>query len=70
MKSQNQFSRWHKKVTNSMSRQQRVLFNTILASKLQKTPVVIGNWLRGTTEPTGLEKVAINVILKSKIYTL
>lgn len=70
MKSQNQFRLWHRKATNLMTRQQRVLFNTILASKLQKTPVVIGNWLRGTTEPTKLEKVAINVILKSKIYTL
>ena len=64
----NPFKLWYTKATSGMTRQQRATFTINLAAKLQKSSAVIGNWIRGTTEPSGLEKKAINVILKQKIY--
>jgi DNA-binding transcriptional regulator YiaG len=70
MKPTNPFNQWYKKSTSGMTRQQRTLFNINLAAKMQKSNAVIGNWIRGTSEPSALEKKAINVILRKKIYTV
>lgn len=61
---------YYLKATSGMTRQQRSVFNTNLAAKLHKSKPVIGNWIRGTSEPSALEKKAINVILRKKIYTI
>ena len=66
----NPFKQWYTKATTGMNRQQRSLFRINLAAKTGKSNAVIGNWIRGTTEPTQLEKKAINVLLKTKIYTI
>lgn len=66
----NPLKNWYSKATSGMTRQQRTLFNINLAAKLHKSSTVIGNWIRGTSEPSALEKKAINVILRKKIYTI
>lgn len=66
----NQFKSWHATATAGMSKRQRAIFNINLAAKMQKSTAVIGNWIRGTTEPSPLEKKAINMILRKKIYTI
>ena len=59
---------WYHNATRNMTVGKRAKFRLMLQKKLCKSQSVITRWLNGESEPNDLEKKAINIILKHKIY--
>lgn len=64
----NQFKIYFDEQTIGMNRTEKEQFRQQLQEKLQVTSCVMRNWLSGKTIPNGLQQIAINKILKTKIY--
>ena len=66
----NDFATWVDIRTAGRSGKDKSNYKRQLACKFKITTTVFNNWYRGITEPSELEKIAVNKILKEKVFNV